>query len=134
MTINNHSLTLPSNRNFGFFFTIVFFLIGNIFHKNLDYISNIFYFLSILLFFTSIFRPKFLFNFNKLWMKFGLMLGSIVGPFVLGLIFLFLFTPVSLFMKLVRRDYLRIKYYNKKTYWINRAEESSALDTFKNQF
>ena len=70
---------------------------------------------------------------NKLWMRFGLLLGMIVSPIVLGVIFFGLFTPIAILMRLSGRDELRLKIAQKASHWISR-EEPIKSETFKHQF
>jgi amino acid transporter len=70
---------------------------------------------------------------NKLWMRFGLLLGMIVSPIVLGIIFFGLFTPIATLMRLGRRDELRLKFVKKSSHWITRSEPIKS-ESFKNQF
>jgi len=67
-------------------------------------------------------------------MNFGLLLGIIVSPVVLGLIYFLIFTPMSFIMKLFGRDELKLKIKTKKTYWLSRTETKLDSDSFKNQF
>ena len=64
-------------------------------------------------------------------MIFGLLLGKLISPIVMGIIFFGLFTPTSLIMKMLKRDELRLKFEKKKTYWISRNFQDIAPDTFK---
>jgi len=66
-------------------------------------------------------------------MRFGLLLGMIVSPIVLGLIFFALFTPIALFMRLFGRDELRLRLREKSTHWVRR-EETTQTNSFKHQF
>ena len=68
---------------------------------------------------------------NKAWFKFGLLLGSIVSPIVMGLIFFGVITPIALIMKFLRKDLLSLKKNNNSTYWI---EKNGPKSTMKNQF
>ena len=70
---------------------------------------------------------------NKLWMKFGILLGMIVSPIIMGLIFFGIFTPVGVFMRLFKRDNLRLSFKKKKTYWIN-CNSLQRFDFFKKQY
>ena len=127
-------IKLPSNRKFGFFFTVVF-LITFVYFFIVDaiLISSIFVLISIVLFLVTIFKEDFLLPLNKLWMRFGFLIGIIVSPIVLGAIFFFLFTPIAIFMKLFGRDELCLKLKVKKTHWIN-YEKTKPTQSFKNQF
>ena len=69
---------------------------------------------------------------NILWFKFGELLGSIVAPIVMGIVFFVVITPIGLFMKMIGKDLLNDKYNNKnKSYWINREKSKG---TMKQQF
>jgi hypothetical protein len=70
---------------------------------------------------------------NKLWMKFGLLLGMIVSPIVLGIIFFGLFTPIAMLMRLSGRDELKVKFSQKPSHWISRNEPIKS-ESFKHQF
>lgn len=125
---------LSSNRKFGFFFTVVFLIIAFYFY----YINSYVWFyisltISLAFFTTTILKADFLLPLNKLWMQFGLLLGIIISPIVMGLIFFGIFTPLGILMRLLGRDELYLRVKRKKTYWINR-EDTVINDTFKNQF
>jgi len=69
---------------------------------------------------------------NRLWAKFGIILGSIIAPIVMGVVFFLVITPIGLVMKIIGKDLLSIKYDKKKeTYWIKRGKPTS---TMKQQF
>ena len=82
----------------------------------------------------TLFNPKILLPFNKLWMQFGFLLGIFISPIVLGLIFFGLFTPISLLMRLFRRDELEIKFIKKNSYWKKRDVNTIKPITFEQQF
>lgn len=127
-------IEIPSNKKFGFFFG---FLISLIALYLLLYQNIIFGIMGINiaigLFLISFLRPNLLLPLNKFWMKLGLLLGKIVNPFVLGSIFFIIFTPVSLFFKLIGRDELKLKVKNHDTYWIPKKMHENK-DFFNNQF
>ena len=127
-------IELPSNKKFGYFFAAVFIVIAFYFYINKS-INLTYIFTSIATFFflAAILKDEILLPFNKLWMRFGLLLGSIISPIVLGLIFFGLFTPVAIFMRLFGRDELHLKYKKKSSYWILR-HDSIRVDFFKRQF
>ena len=127
-------IKLPSNRKFGFLFTFVF-AVGTCYsyfagYKGLAYV--LFAAASMFLLLTLV-KSDALLPLNKLWMHFGLLLGFIVSPIVLGLMFFVLITPISVLMRLSGRDQLRLKFTCKESYWISR-EETIKSESFKNQF
>ena len=124
----------PSNKKFGYFFAAVFIIIAAYFYINKS-INLTYIFVSIAIFFclAAILKDEILLPLNKLWMRFGLLLGMIVSPIVLGIIFFGLFTPVALVMRISGRDELRLKLAKKSSHWILR-EEPMKSDSFKHQF
>ena len=127
-------IELPSNRKFGFFFTFVFFVAAAYFY----YAENIgwtYAFVAVALIFLliTLIKSDVLLPLNKLWMRFGLILGMIVSPIVLGIIFFGLFTPIAMLMRLRGRDELRLKFSRKASHWITRSEPINS-ESFKQQF
>ena len=132
--MNLDKIELPSNRKFGFFFTFVFAMCAYyFFYKNELTISYAFIGTSITFFLVSILKSDIFLPLNKLWMRFGILLGIIVSPIVLGLIFFGIFTPIALLMRLFRRDELRLIFKNKKSHWITRSQPIEPV-SFKRQF
>ena len=124
-------IKISSNRNFGIVFFIVFLLIAIYpFLKGNDLriwsllISFVFLILGLI-------NSKLLSPLNKLWFKFGLFLGKIISPIIMGFIFFIVVTPIGIIMRLLRKDLLNLKYNQKKTYWIEKAGPKSKM---KNQF
>ena len=64
---------------------------------------------------------------NKLWMRFGLLLGRIVSPIIMGIIYFFVVTPTGLIMKIFRKDLLSLKKNDEKSYWIEKNDEKSNM-------
>ncbi len=132
--MNLSEVKLPSNRKFGFFFTAVFLIAAGYFWNNASTaIAHTFATLSALFFVITLFKADILLPLNKLWMRFGLLLGMIVSPIVLGLIFFVLFTPIAFAMRIFGRDELRLRFKGKSSHWIKR-EAPAQPDSFKYQF
>ena len=93
-----------------------------------------FYFGSAFLFFVTLFSAESLAPLNKAWAALGQILGRLVSPIVLGLIFFCLITPVALIGRIGGRDQLRLKTRADTSYWIKREPPGPAPDSFKNQF
>ena len=127
-------IELPSNRKFGFFFTFVFTALAAYFYYSTN-VSWAYVFLAAAVVFllVTLIKSDALLPLNKLWMRFGLLLGMIVSPIVLGVIFFGLFTPIAILMRLSGRDELRLKYAQKASHWILRGEPIKS-ESFKNQF
>ena len=124
-------IKISSNRNFGIVFFIVFlliaiypFLVGNDIRIWSLLISFVFLILGLI-------NSKILTPLNKLWFKFGLLLGKIISPLIMGFIFFIVVTPIGIIMRLLRKDLLNLKYNQKKTYWIEKTGPKSKM---KNQF
>ncbi len=83
---------------------------------------------------VTIFKEEMLLPFNKLWMRFGFLLGLIVSPIILGLIFFGLFTPISLLTRLFGRDELRLYFKQKTSHWIMKDTDNLQKSSFKQQF
>ena len=131
--MNFSQVELPSNSKFGYFFSFVFAIVGGYFyfHSSISW-SYLFITCSTIFVTISILNPDALLPLNKLWMRFGLLLGMIVSPIVLGLIFFGLFTPIAFIMRISGRDELRLKLEN-TSHWIKRGKDEQP-ETFKHQF
>jgi len=128
----NSKVKMSSNRSFGIVFFIVFLLISLwplINDENIRWWS---FFISIIFLFLGLIDSKVLSPLNKIWFKFGIILGRIVSPIVMGIIFFAVVTPIGIFMRLIGKDLLGMKFSkNKKTYWINREKIKTSM---KQQF
>ena len=122
---------LPSNRNFGIVFTIVFLIISFWPLLNGEDIRYWTLIISIIFFILALFNSKILTPLNKIWMKFGLLLGKIISPIVMGVIFFLVVTPIGILMKIIKMDILNLKYNKNKSYWIEKTGPKSKM---KNQF
>ena len=125
---------LPSNKKFGYFFSFIFFIIALYFfylkNQNIGYILITF---AILLILVTFIRASLLHPLNKIWMRIGILLGNLISPIILGIIFFGMFAPYSIIMKIIGRDELRLKQRKNKCYWINRSQNLIQTD-FKKQF
>tara|TARA_B100000886_G_C20419512_1_gene490827 strand:+ start:209 stop:592 length:384 start_codon:yes stop_codon:yes gene_type:complete len=124
-------IQLPSNKNFGIVFFFVFLIISLYpltRGKEIILGSLIISFLFLIL---GLLNSKLLTPLNNLWFKFGIYLGKFINPVILGIIFFLLVTPIGLIMKILRKDLLKLKYNNNKTYWIEKKGQKSKM---KNQF
>jgi len=83
----------------------------------------------------AIFFPRVLRPLNLLWFKFGLLLGNIVAPIVISVVFFVIITPMALLMRLIGKDPLNRAWDpNSQTYWIKRDEQTDSASSMKNQF
>ena len=124
-------IKISSNKSFGIVFFIFFLIIALwplINDENIRLWSLI---VSIIFLILGIINSKILTPLNNLWFKFGLFLGKIVSPIVMGIIFFFIVTPTGIIMRLIGKDILNLKRNNLNTYWIEKKNENSSM---KNQF
>ena len=121
-----------SNRSFGLLFFIVFIVVG-LWPITKGETANI-YLIIISLFFLifGLINSKILSPFNKAWIKFGEILGLIIAPIIMALVYFIILTPISLILRMFGKDLLGLKFMKKKdTYWIKRVKK---LGTMKKQF
>ena len=124
-------IKISSNRSFGIVFFVVFILIAL---YPLTYTGEIRIWSAIVsLFFLilGLLNSKILSPFNKLWFKFGILLGKVISPIIMGIIFFLVVTPIGFIMRILRKDVLNLKYNKNKSYWI---EKNGPKSKMKNQF
>ena len=127
-------IELPSNRKFGFFFTLVFAVAAAYFYYSANVTWAYVFIVATLAFvLVTLINSEVLLPLNKLWIRLGILLGTIVSPIVLGIIFFGLFTPVAILMRLIGRDELMLKFTRKISHWVKRDEPITS-ESFKNQF
>ena len=122
---------ISSNRSFGILFFIVFLLItiwpilnGETFRIWALVISTIFLILGSL-------NSRILTPLNKAWVKFGELLGMVIAPIVMAVIYFIIITPIGLLMRLLGKDLLNMKFNKNKSYWIKREKN---IGSMKKQF
>ena len=124
-------IKISSNRSFGIVFFIVFLLIALyplLKDNDLRIWSLVISFIFLIL---GLINSKILTPLNRLWFKFGLLLGRFVSPLIMGIIFFIVVTPIGIIMRLLKKDLLNLKYNTKETYWIDKSGPKSKM---KNQF
>tara|TARA_Y100001958_G_scaffold139855_1_gene114060 strand:- start:308 stop:691 length:384 start_codon:yes stop_codon:yes gene_type:complete len=124
-------LKIGSNRSFGILFFIVFLLIALYPLIYSEYIRIWSLIISLVFLLLGAINSQILTPLNILWMKFGLFLGKIISPIIMGLIFFFVVTPTGLIMRIFKKDLINLKFNNDKSYWINKNDPKSNM---KNQF
>lgn len=126
-----NDIKISSNRSFGVVFFIVFLLIALYPLLNNNEIRLWSLIISVLFLILGILNSKILSPLNKVWFKFGLLLGKIISPIIMGVIFFLVVTPIGFIMKLLGKDLINLKFNNEKSYWI---EKSGPKSKMKNQF
>tara|TARA_B100000686_G_C16788348_1_gene976871 strand:- start:1841 stop:2239 length:399 start_codon:yes stop_codon:yes gene_type:complete len=124
---------ISSNRSFGLVFFLVFFVIAFwSFRGDFNQIRVLPLSISLIFLILGMLNSKLLTPLNKIWIRFGFLIGSIVAPIIMGAIFFFVVTPIGILVRLFGKDLLKLK-TNKNTnsYWIKRNEEKTSM---KKQF
>ena len=117
-----------SNRSFGLLFFIVFLIIGLWPLKNGDNLNLYFSITSLFFLILGLLNSKLLSPLNKIWIKFGEILGIIIAPIIMALVYFVVLTPVSLVVRVFGKDLLSLKFTNKQqTYWINRKKNMGSM-------
>ena len=124
-------IKISSNRNFGIVFFIVFLVIAFYPLKNSGDARVWSLVISLIFLILGLLNSKILTPLNNLWFKFGLFLGKIISPAIMGIIFFLVVTPISFLMRIFRKDLLNLKYNKNKSYWIEKTGPKSKM---KNQF
>ena len=122
---------IGSNRSFGIVFSIVFLIISIYPILNDENIRIWSLAISLIFLILGIINSKILNPLNKIWFKLGILLGKIISPIVMGIIFFLVVTPTGLLMRVLKKDLLRLKYNKESSYWI---EKNDAKSKMKNQF
>ena len=127
----SNNIEISSNKSFGLVFFVVFLIISLFpIFKGGDVriwaIIPAIIFLILGLLNSQILNPL-----NKIWFKFGILLGNFISPIVMGIVFFLVVTPTSLIMRIFNKNLLGLKKNKKKSYWI---EKSSIKSKMKNQF
>ena len=131
MTINS-KIKIPSNRNFGLVFFVVFLIVALWPLKSGEGVRLWSLVLSIIFLILGIINHKLLTPLNKMWIRFGFFLGTIVSPVVMGVVYFLVVTPIGIFMRFLGKDLLNTrKVNNTSTYWIKRDKQHG---TMKKQF
>ena len=120
---------MPSNKNFGITFSIVFFVLFIFFYN----VSKLFFIillsLSIIFLILGLNNSELLSKPNKYWNRFGILLGTIIAPIVMLVVFYFVVVPIGIFMKIIKSNYLDIKIdKNLHTYWKNKDNSKFNFD------
>ena len=124
-------IKIGSNKSFGIVFFVVFLLISFYPLLNNENIRIWSLVISLIFLILGVLNSKILSPLNKIWFKFGISLGKIISPLVMGVIFFLVVTPIGLIMRLLGKDVLNLKFSDHKSYWIEKTGPKSKM---KNQF
>ena len=119
-----------SNITFGIFFFIFFLIIGLYPLASVEVIRIWSVVLSLVFLIITIIRPNLFTFLNRSWIQFGIFLGKIISPIVMGLVFFFVVTPIGILVRILKKDVMGLK-RGASSYWINREDK---LQSMKKQF
>ena len=121
-----------SNKSFGLLFFVVFLIIGLWPLKNGESLNFYFITVSVVFLILGLLNSKLLSPLNKSWIKLGEILGIIIAPIVMALVYFVILTPISIIVRVFGKDLLGLKFFKEKdTYWIKRKKN---LGSMKKQF
>ena len=123
-------ITTKNNVIFGILFFVLFLIIGLYPLKSDGPIRIWSIVLSLIFLIITIIKPNLFTFLNKLWIQFGILLGKIISPIVMGLVFFFVVTPIGAIVRMLKKDVMGLK-RSKSSYWINRKNK---LQSMKKQF
>ena len=129
--MKNSKIKIGSNKSFGIVFFTVFLIIAIwplLNGYEIRYWSLI---ISIVFLLLGILNSKILTPLNKIWFKIGILLGNVISPIVMSIIFFLVVTPTSFIMKILGKDLLNLKKNTKNSYWIKKQNQNNRM---KKQF
>ena len=129
MKINK--IKISSNKSFGIIFFIVFLIISIYPIINDQEIRIWSIVVSIIFLIMGLRNSRYLTPLNIIWFKFGILLGNLISPIVMGLIFFTIVTPICLLMRIYSKNFLNLKKNNDNSYWVKTNNQKSKM---KNQF
>ncbi len=127
---NSRNIKRKNNITFGILFFVFFLIVGLyplISNEPIRIWSII---VSLVFLIVTIIKPNLFTFLNKLWIKFGILLGKIISPIVMGLVFFFVVTPIGIFVKILKKDVMGLK-RGASSYWITREDK---IQSMKKQF
>jgi hypothetical protein len=125
-----NKVSKKNNINFGILFFVLFLIIGLYPLKSVGVIRIWSITLSLLFLIITIIKPNLFTYLNRLWIKFGILLGKIISPIVMGLVFFFVVTPIGVLVRILKKDVMGLK-RGASSYWIHREDK---LQSMKKQF
>ena len=119
-----------NNITFGILFFIFFLIIGFFPLVSVGVIRIWSVVLSLIFLIITIIRPNLFTFLNRSWIQFGILLGKVISPIVMGLVFFFVVTPIGILVRILKKDVMGLK-RGASSYWINREDK---LQSMKKQF
>tara|TARA_B100001559_G_scaffold238350_1_gene201317 strand:- start:54 stop:434 length:381 start_codon:yes stop_codon:yes gene_type:complete len=119
------------NKQFGYLFFLIFLIIGLWPLLNSEKINLFFIFISSIFLILTLINSRILTPLSNLWIKFGELLGKVIAPIVMGFVFFLILTPISLLLRIFKKDLLKLNYKSDASYWIKRDKD---IGSMKKQF
>ena len=119
---------IKKNKQFGYLFCFFFLLVSIFNFINSDKINYILVGLSLVFLVITIFKPILFDRLSNAWIKLGELIGKVVAPIVMALIFFVFLTPISFFIRIIGKDLLNTKFSKEKSYWIKREKDLGTMD------
>ena len=119
------------NKQFGYLFFLIFLIIGLWPLLNSEKINLFFIFISSIFLILTLINSRILTPLSNLWIKFGELLGKVIAPIVMGFVFFLILTPISLLLRIFKKDLLMLNYKSDASYWIKRDKD---IGSMKKQF
>ena len=117
-----------SSKSFGYLFFGLFLILSLWPVLNDNSINFLFLSISAVFLILTIFKAKILDFLNNYWIKLGELLGKVIAPIIMFLVFFVIVTPLSLLTKLLKKDFLNMSFNESKTYWINKVKKIDSMD------
>tara|TARA_A100000164_G_C21414413_1_gene543675 strand:- start:62 stop:442 length:381 start_codon:yes stop_codon:yes gene_type:complete len=118
-----------NNKGFGLLFFAVFLIIGLWPITNGENPRIIFFLFALIFLILGLINSKLLAPLNKVWVKFGELLGRIIAPIVMASVYFVVLTPLSIIVRIFGKDLLKVKFLeNSKSYWIKRDKDLGSMD------
>jgi hypothetical protein len=117
-----------SEKSFGIVFSVVFLIISLWPFLDGNQIRLPWLIVSAILILLSFLKPILLKPFNLLWMKLGALLGKVVAPIVMLVIFFVVVTPIGIVLKIFKKDLLGLNFSDHESYWLKRKTNITTMD------
>ena len=117
-----------SSKSFGYLFFGLFLILSLWPVLNDNLVNFLFLSISAVFLILTILKAKILDFLNNYWIKLGELLGRVVAPIIMFLVFFVIVTPLSLLTKLLKKDLLNMRFNDSKTYWTNKVKKIDSMD------
>ena len=120
---------INQNKQFGLLLSLIIFIFLTIEFYNTNDLNIYVSILGVVILILTFLKPDYLKPFTNLWIKFGVLLGYVVAPIVMAIIFFGLITPIGIILKLFGKDLLKLKKTkNSKSFWISVTKEAGSME------